>query len=191
MREKEFMMENLYENLNVMEKEVFKKVINQLLGWTFIVNHIYDENKKKDEFVIYHGGVYSPIKGEFFRKIYEAGLNNNVKCNNDEIIQNKSNSTNNKYAGKKCDVEFWHWSDIDIGGFNIFTRLRDNIINQLKPLKMDIATLVDNKSSWQSFDKDYKERLLKLRHMKRYECFFDVIDIMLENNARLEQESLI
>ena len=151
----------------------------------------YIENKEKDEFVIYHGGVYSPIKGEFFRKIYEAGVDNNVKCNNDEIIQNKSNLTNNKYAGKKCDVEFWHWSDIDIGGFNIFTRLRDNIINQLKPLKMDVATLVDNKSSWQSFDLDYKERLLKLRQMKRYECFFDVIDIMLENNVRLEQESLI
>ena len=151
----------------------------------------YIENKEKDEFVIYHGGVYSPIKGEFFRKIYEAGLNNNVKCNNDEIIQNKSNSTNNNYASKKCDVDFYHWSDIDIGGFNIFTRLRDNIIHQLKPLKMDVATLIDNKSSWQSFDKDYKERLLKLRQMKRYECFFDVIDIMLENNARLEQESLI
>ena len=35
-----FLMENLYEDLNVMEKEVFKKTINQLLGKTFIVNHI-------------------------------------------------------------------------------------------------------------------------------------------------------
>ena len=165
----------------------------------------YIENKEKDEFVIYHGGVYSPIKGEFFRKIYEAVLNNNVKCDNDEIIQNKNNvaknndeaiynnevKQNNCNLNQKNDVEFWHWSDIDIGGFNMFTRLRDNIIHQLKPLKMDVKTLVDNKSSWQSFDIDYKERLLKLRQMKRYECFFDVIDIMLENNARLEQESLI
>lgn len=40
------MIDNLYEALNVMEKEIFKKIINQLLGKTFIVNHIYDENKK-------------------------------------------------------------------------------------------------------------------------------------------------
>lgn len=31
----------------------------------------YIQNKKEDEFVVYHGGVYSPIKGEFFRKIYQ------------------------------------------------------------------------------------------------------------------------
>lgn len=40
------MVDKLYDELNVMEKEVFKKIINQLLGKTFIVNHIYDENKK-------------------------------------------------------------------------------------------------------------------------------------------------
>lgn len=40
------MLDNLYEQLNVMEREVFKKIINQLLGKTFIVNHIYDDNKQ-------------------------------------------------------------------------------------------------------------------------------------------------
>lgn len=40
------MIDKLYDELNVMEKETFKKIINQLLGKTFIVNHIYDENKK-------------------------------------------------------------------------------------------------------------------------------------------------
>ena len=57
------------------------------------ISHINLEIQEKDEFVIYHGGVYSPIKGEFFRKIYEAVKNNFVeiydkkKCNN-EAIQN-------------------------------------------------------------------------------------------------------
>lgn len=27
-------------------------------------------NMKEEEFVIYHGGMYSQIKGEFFRKLY-------------------------------------------------------------------------------------------------------------------------
>ena len=36
----------------------------------------YIQNKKKEnEFVIYHGGMYSPTKGEFFSKIYQAMKN--------------------------------------------------------------------------------------------------------------------
>lgn len=195
---------NSYSVLNM--KEVKLTGVKRVVFIENKTNYIsYIENKKKDEFVIYHGGVYSPIKGEFFRKIYEAVSNNKVKCDNDKLSQNKNNVTknnndaiynddatqNNYDHNQKCNVEFWHWSDIDIGGFNIFTRLRDNIIPQLKPLKMDVATLVDNKNSWQGFDLDYNDRLLKLRQMKRYESFFDVIDFMLENNVRLEQESLI
>lgn len=150
----------------------------------------YIENKEKDEFVIYHGGVYSPIKGEFFRKIYEAVKNNfveiynNKKCINEDI-------QNNYDLNKKSDVEFLHWSDIDIGGFNIFTRLRDNIIEELQPFKMDLNTLIKYKNSWQSFDKDYKSRLLKLKNDSRFECFYDVIDFMVEKSVRLEQESII
>ena len=93
----------------------------------------YIRNKKSDEFVIFHGGVYSPVKGEFFRKIYEASLLNET-----------------------C---YYHWSDIDLGGFYIFARLRDNIIKELKPYKMDIDTLLEYKDSWQHFDEKYKKKL--------------------------------
>lgn len=40
------MIDSLYDELSTEEKELFKKIINQLLGKTFIVNHIFDENKK-------------------------------------------------------------------------------------------------------------------------------------------------
>ncbi len=49
------------------------------------INYIQN-TKKSDEFVVYHGGMYSPIKGEFFKKLYEVAKN----------------------------IEFYHWSDIDI-----------------------------------------------------------------------------
>lgn len=39
-------MENLYEELNIVERDGFKRIVNQLMGKTFIVNHIYDGNKK-------------------------------------------------------------------------------------------------------------------------------------------------
>lgn len=40
-------MDSLYEELNMVERDVFKRIVNQLLAKTFIVNHIYDCNKKK------------------------------------------------------------------------------------------------------------------------------------------------
>lgn len=154
---------NSYTVLNIDKVQLIdvKKVIF-IENKTNYINYI--ENKKNDEFVIYHGGVYSPIKGEFFSKIYKA---------------------------VKGKAQFYHWSDIDIGGFNIFTRLKNNIIEELIPFKMDVSTLIKYKDSWQNFNEDYKNRLQKLRSLDRYECFFDVIDFMLKNNVRLEQESII
>ena len=127
----------------------------------------YIENKEDDEFVIYHGGFYSPIKGKFFEKIYNA-----------------SNEGKDKYI-------YYHWSDIDIGGFKIYARLRDNIIPELLPYKMDKNTLIENKIYWNSFDDKYRELLKKLKQENKYSIFFEVIDYMLENNIRLEQESII
>lgn len=40
------MIDTLYEQLNLIERERFQKIINQLLGKTFIVNNIFDENKR-------------------------------------------------------------------------------------------------------------------------------------------------
>lgn len=125
----------------------------------------YMLNKKPDEFVIYHGGVYSPIKGEFFKKIVAAIREDNISC--------------------------YHWSDIDIGGFTIFVRLRDSILKELIPYKMNKQTLIYNEQAWQHFDEKYGERLLHLRGDERFRCFWDVIDFMLEHHVRLEQESLI
>ncbi len=125
----------------------------------------YIRDIREDELVIYHGGFYSPIKGEFFRKIYKSKHNR--------------------------DVEYFHWSDIDIGGFQIFTRLKENIIPDLIPFKMDIETLKQYINSANSFDETYRDSLEKLMNDKRYELFWDVINFMLENNVKLEQEGII
>ena len=56
---------------------------------------------------------------------------------------------------------------------------------------MDKSTLVENKIYWNSFDNKYRELLKKIKQEERYSVFFEVIDFMLENNIRLEQESMI
>ena len=56
---------------------------------------------------------------------------------------------------------------------------------------MDKNTLIENKIYWNSFDDKYRELLKKLKQENKYSIFFEVIDYMLENNIRLEQESII
>lgn len=157
---------NSYTILNIEDIELID--LNKIIWIENKANYIdYISNKKTNELVIYHGGFYSPIKGEFFKKVYEA-----------------SRKTSK-------DIIYLHWSDIDIGGFEIFTRLKNNIVKEVQPYKMDKNTLVKNKNYWNYFDENYKKKLCKLRKCDEYNIFFETIDIMLEYNCKLEQEALI
>lgn len=78
------MIDSLYEELNVMEKEVFKRIVNQLLGKTFIVNHIYDENKKTE--VMNQDYRFIERYLELFRKYLELGGWKLERNDNYEVI---------------------------------------------------------------------------------------------------------
>lgn len=119
--------------------------------------------KGAKELVLYHGGCYSPVKGIWFQKIYEAG-----KC-------------------KQCV----HWSDIDVGGFRIFTRLKKNIAATLQPYRMDRETLLAYQDCGMPISSSaYCKELERLRGEADYAVFWDVIDEMLRLGIRLEQEHL-
>ena len=123
----------------------------------------YIQNKmQKDEFVVYHGGMYGRIKGQFFKNIYEVSK----------------------------DSKFYHWSDIDIGGFKIFVRLK-KIIPSIQPYKMDTESFYSKQSYWKEMNEEYKGKLLEMRRQNKYSCFYDIIDEMLKNNSKLEQEAFI
>jgi len=124
----------------------------------YISNH-----QKEDEFTIYHGGVYSPVKGLFFKKIYSAAK----------------------------DIEFFHWSDIDVGGLKIFTRLKEEIVPELKPYLMDIKDLKKMKGFWKDISDSYTKELENMLKMEKYCLFFETIKFMIRNRCRLEQESFI
>lgn len=143
------------------------KDVNHVLFIENKANYVeYILKKKKDEeIVILHGGFYSPVKGLLFKKVYVAGL--------------------------KAGVSFSHWGDIDVGGFWIFQRLKQNIIPDLKPLLMDNAAFISGKQYWKDFDNKYADILRRMYNENIYKEFHGVIEIMLDKGAKLEQESFL
>lgn len=119
-----------------------------------------------DELVIYHGGCYSPIKGRWLRLIAEEA--------------------------EKGKIQVFHWSDIDLGGFRIFVRLRDEIFSSLRPYKMDLETLEKYGDRCMPIDdQNYLDTLAGLEAKPEYEVFYEVIRKMSSVKIRLEQEAEI
>lgn len=122
--------------------------------------------RKSRELVLYHGGCFSPMKGKWFRLIAEA----------DGAV----------------DVEVFHWSDIDLGGFRIFRRFRDELFPWAVPWRMDIRTLESYKDYCIPLGSEsYRYHLRALTEDPAYRCFSDTIRYMLDQNVRLEQEAEI
>ena len=120
--------------------------------------------KKQGDLIVYHGGFYSPLKGILLSKIYEG-------CTN---------------------ASFFHWSDINLGGFRIFHRLQTNIAPSVQPLFMDAVNLRNNVEACMEIKTDsYLQQLSALLENPAYSVFFEVIRYMIQNRVRLEQENLI
>ena len=122
-------------------------------------------NKVEQELVVYLAGFYSPVKHLFLEKIY------------------------NFVQSQRIPALFYHWGDLDLGGFHIFVHLR-KLIPELQPLHMDVHTLEENAKLGDHFDEKYRKRLQQLLGQKEYEVFFPVIRTMLQMGIKLEQEAL-
>jgi hypothetical protein len=136
----------------------------------FIENkaNFIDFNMKNSDstiMTVFHGGFYSPCKGLFFKKLYYAALDKNI--------------------------EFYHWGDIDLGGFKIFKRLKFNIIPEIKPYLMDKEAFVSKIEYAAMFDSQYADKLKQLLEDNQYSEFWDVLKFMIENGIKLEQESFL
>lgn len=114
--------------------------------------------ENKDMFIIYLGGFHNRIRRDFIKKIY---------------LQNP-------------DMEYYHFGDIDAGGFYILEHLRKLTGVDFKPYKMDMDTL----SQYRNYSKSLTENdKLRLKRLKGND-FDEVIEYMLENNCKLEQEAI-
>lgn len=88
-----------------------------------------------------------------------------------------------------CGMRFLHWGDIDLGGFRIYKSLKDEV-PALEPYLMDGETLWNNREQCQELGKGYAQQLRKLLADPGYDELRGVIELMLRENIRLEQEGI-
>lgn len=121
----------------------------------------FHKYQSKDELVIYLGGFHNSVKRDFIKLV--------SKCN--------------------PNTKFKHFGDIDAGGFYILEHLINKTGIDFKPYNMDINVLEKYKKYWLPLTENDKSRL-KIFLSKNTD-YSEVIEFMLCNNCKLEQESEI
>ncbi|MDP4093954.1 MAG: DUF2220 family protein [Bacillota bacterium] len=122
------------------------------------------KNMADDELVLYHAGQYSPSKKLFFLAIKEK-------------------------IPEDCIWE--HWGDIDYGGFSMLARLRREVLNEIKPFRMNTLELVKYKHLTASITVQYAEKLKSLITKHELHDCYDCLNYLIVNKVRLEQESML
>jgi hypothetical protein len=112
----------------------------------------------KNKLVIYLGGYHNKIRRDFIKLLYYQNPN----------------------------VNYYHFGDIDAGGFHILEHLKRETGVNFIPYKMDIETLKDHIKYAKKLTENDRIRLVKLLNTQ----YNEVVNYMLENNCKLEQESI-
>ena len=113
---------------------------------------------EKDTFAVYLGGYHNTHRRRFIQQLF------------------KDNPT----------AVYYHFGDIDAGGFYILLHLRNKTGVPFLPYHMDISTLQQYCDYTKQLTENDVKRLKKLADTE----FSDTINYMLTNNCKLEQEAM-
>lgn len=114
----------------------------------------------KNQFIIYLGGYHNEVRREILTLMAQKNKNKN----------------------------FYHFGDVDAGGFYILEHLKRRTGINFKAYRMDKETLVKYKNFAKPLTSNDKKRLLKLK--EQFVHYEDVVNYMIENNMKLEQEAI-
>lgn len=115
---------------------------------------------EQDFFVIYLGGFHNTVRREFIKKLYE----------------------------QNPQKQYYHFGDIDVGGFRILEHLKNKTKVPFRGYHMDIDTLVRYKEFSKKLTKNDR---INLERLLIHDEYVSVINFMLENNCKLEQEAVV
>jgi len=122
------------------------------------------KSQKSDELIIYHGGHLSPARCAFLRSVTSS-------------------------LPEQCG--FYHWGDIDYGGFLMLARLRRDVLSSIQPWRMDKEEMERFSGYTTAFSEDYKKRLSSLLVYPELSDCYGCIEHMISSGARLEQEAML
>jgi hypothetical protein len=122
------------------------------------------QNLNVRELVVYHGGQFSPARGGFFRALA---------------------------AAMPAASRWYHWGDIDYGGFSMLARLRREIREDVRPYRMDEGELVKYAALTIPVTTAYTAKLRTLAAAKELSDCVSTINYLIENRVRLEQEAML
>ncbi|MDU6339831.1 MAG: DUF2220 family protein [Clostridium sp.] len=120
----------------------------------------YNRFNEKNTLIIYLGGYHNKARRNLLNKLY--------------LIYN--------------DIEFYHWGDIDAGGFKIFNHLKSSTNINFKPMNMNKDILIKYSEYRKELTLNDRKELIRLNESDEYSIFKDIIEYMLKNNIKLEQE---
>ncbi|MDR2597656.1 MAG: DUF2220 domain-containing protein [Treponema sp.] len=120
--------------------------------------------KRSDEFILFHSGQFSPAKRIFLNAIVSSLPGN-------------------------CG--FFHWGDIDYGGFSMLARLRREILPMIQPWRMNQNELTQYAKFTAGFSDTYRKRLATLLNMPELSDCYPCIEYMIKTGVRLEQEAML
>lgn len=118
----------------------------------------FNDFSQPDTFALYLGGYHNSHRRNFIRKIYE----------------------------QNPQISYYHFGDIDAGGFYILLHLRKKTGIHFIPYQMNKDTLQKYSSYTKQLTDNDRKRLKNLLDSE----FSDTVSYMLENNCKLEQEAL-
>lgn len=159
------MIEELYENLGLIERENFQRIINLLLGKTFIVYNIYDENKKTSVFNPDYRFIERNL--ELFEKYLKLGGWNLERNNNYEVIYITSQYGYNKMRLDKFTTIVLYILRL------MYEQKRENI-NLTEQIIVSVSDIIATLNEIGAYDKK-KPSLLEIRQALRTIAKFNII----------------
>lgn len=120
----------------------------------------FNRFKDKEAIIIYLGGYHNESRRQLLKKLYKVYPHN----------------------------EYYHWGDIDCGGFRIFKHLKERTSIPFKPMNMDIEILRKYRKYARELTQNDVNALAAMREDESFGVFHEVIKDMLQGGIKLEQE---
>ena len=90
----------------------------------------------------------------------------------------------------KPKLEWFHYGDIDCGGLQIFHDLCVKTGLNFQPFHMSVSELKKYRNECLPLTSQDRKRLERMKKDSTFEIFWEVINFMLKENLKLEQESI-